>query len=128
MWFLVVKGFTFIPFTLAFYSLSTEAPFYLFYACWFMSSVGSTTWYGPVFATVQDLMPARIRSTGVAFLLLALRATLADGGWMLASGCLAAAGPHCSLSRPRAAKAGRPSTPVTRLTSRTSRPSFSAST
>jgi len=27
-----------------------------------------------------------------AFLLLALRTTLADGGWMIASGCLAAAG------------------------------------
>jgi MFS family permease len=34
--------------------------------------MGSTTWYGPVFATVQDLTPARIRSTAVAFLLLAL--------------------------------------------------------
>jgi MFS family permease len=72
MWFLVVKGLVFLPFTLAFYSLPTEAPFYLFYAAWFMSSMGSTTWYGPVFATVQDLTPARIRSTAVAFLLLAL--------------------------------------------------------
>ncbi|HEX4949526.1 MAG TPA: MFS transporter [Blastocatellia bacterium] len=72
MWFLVVKGLVFLPFTLAFYSLPTETPFYLFYVVWFMSSMGSTTWYGPVFATVQDFTPARIRSTAVAFLLLAL--------------------------------------------------------
>lgn len=72
MWFLVLKGVLFFPFTLAFYSLPVDAPFHLFYACWFMSSVGSTTWYGPVFATVQDLAPARIRSTAIAFLLLAL--------------------------------------------------------
>ncbi len=71
-WFLVVRGLVFLPFTLAFYSLPTETPFYLFYAAWFMSSMGSTTWYGPMFATVQDLTPARIRSTAVAFLLLAL--------------------------------------------------------
>ena len=72
MWFLVAKGLFFIPFTLLFYTLSTDTPFYLFYVCWFFSSLGSTTWYGPVFATVQDLTPPRIRSTAVAFLLLAL--------------------------------------------------------
>ncbi|MDX2033919.1 MAG: MFS transporter [Blastocatellia bacterium] len=87
MWFLVVKGLAFIPFTLAFYTLSTDAPYHLFYVCWFMSSLGSTTWYGPVFATVQDLTPARIRSTAVAFLLLALN-LLGTGLGPLVSGAI----------------------------------------
>lgn len=87
MWFLVVKGLAILPFTLAFYTLSTDAPFYLFYACWFMSSMGSTTWYGPVFATVQDLTPPRIRSTAVAFLLLALN-LLGTGLGPLVSGAI----------------------------------------
>lgn len=87
MWFLVVKGLCFIPFTLLFYTLSTETPFYLFYVCWFFSSLGSTTWYGPVFATVQDLTPARIRSTAVAFLLLALN-LLGTGLGPLVSGAI----------------------------------------
>ena len=95
LWFLVVKGLTFIPFTLAFYTLSTEAPFYLFYVCWFISSMGSTSWYGPVFATVQDLTPARIRSTAVAFLLLALN-LLGTGLGPLVSGLI---GDHVSLWR-----------------------------
>ncbi len=87
MWFLVVKGLFFMPFTLAFYSLPTETPFYLFYAVWFMSSMGSTAWYGPVFATVQDLTPARIRSTAVAFLLLALN-LLGTGAGPLVAGLI----------------------------------------
>lgn len=61
-----------MPFTLGFYTLLVEAPEQLFYVCWFMSNLGSVSWYGSVFATVQDLTPARIRSTAVAFLLLAL--------------------------------------------------------
>lgn len=87
MWFLVAKGLFFIPFTLLFYTLSTETPFYLFYVCWFFSSLGSTTWYGPVFATVQDLTPARIRSTAVAFLLLAIN-LLGTGLGPLVSGSI----------------------------------------
>ena len=87
MWFLVAKGLCFMPFTLLFYSLSTETPFYLFYVCWFFSSLGSTTWYGPVFATVQDLTPARIRSTAVAFLLLVIN-LLGTGLGPLVSGAI----------------------------------------
>jgi len=95
MWFLVVKGLCFIPFTLLFYTLATDAPFYLFYICWFFSSLGSTTWYGPVFATVQDLTSPRIRSTAVAFLLLALN-LLGTGLGPLVSGVI---GDHVSLWR-----------------------------
>jgi MFS family permease len=87
MWFLVAKGLCFMPFTLLFYTLSTETPFNLFYVCWFFSSLGSTTWYGPVFATVQDLTPPRIRSTAVAFLLLALN-LLGTGLGPLVSGAI----------------------------------------
>lgn len=72
MWFLVCKGLFFLPFTLGFYTLSVDAPGRLFYVCWFMSNLGSLTWYGPVFAAVQELAPVHIRSTAVAFLLLAL--------------------------------------------------------
>ncbi len=72
LWFLLIKEFLFFPFTLAFYALPVDAPFYLFYICWFLSSVGGASWYGPVFAAVQDLAPARIRSTAVAFLMLAV--------------------------------------------------------
>ncbi len=87
MWFLVANVLCFMPFTLLFYTLSTETPFYLFYVCWFFSSLGSTMWYGPVFATVQDLTPARIRSTAVAFLLLALN-LLGTGLGPLVSGAI----------------------------------------
>src|SRR5262249_43450941 len=84
LWFLVVEGALFLPFTLGFYTLRVDAPLYLFYVCWFLSSVGSTCWYGPVFATVQDLAPARIRSTAVAFLLLALNLIGTGGGPLIA--------------------------------------------
>ena len=70
LWFLVVKGLIFLPFIYGFYMLPAEGP--LFYLCWFMGSLQSTSWYGPVFATVQDLAPASIRATIVAFLLLVI--------------------------------------------------------
>ena len=43
-----------------------------FYAGWFLISLGSTTWYGPLFATAQDIAPVRIRSTTVALLMLVI--------------------------------------------------------
>src|SRR5262249_12242924 len=72
MWFLVVNAIVFLPFGIGFYTLPVKTPFYLFYVCWFMAALGALTWYGPIFATVQDMVPARIRSTALAFLLLAL--------------------------------------------------------
>ena len=70
LWFVIVKGLVFLPFLYGFYTLPPAGP--LFFLCWFMSSLHSTSWYGPIFATVQDLAPARIRATIVAFLLLSL--------------------------------------------------------
>jgi hypothetical protein len=34
--------------------------------------MGTTIWYGPLFATAQDLVPRRIGATSVAFLMLAI--------------------------------------------------------
>jgi hypothetical protein len=70
LWFLIVKGFIFLPFLYGFYTMEPAGS--LFFFCWFMSSLQSTSWYGPIFATVQDLAPVRIRATVVAFLLLSL--------------------------------------------------------
>ncbi len=69
LWFVVVKSFLFLPAVAGFYTLP-ESKF--FYFCWFLSSLQSTSWYGPIFATVQDLAPAKIRATIVGFLLLSL--------------------------------------------------------
>jgi MFS family permease len=68
LWFLIVKACVFLPVTLAFNLAPFNYTWYL--GIWFLSSFGSTMWYGPVFATVQDLLPAQIRGTAVAFLLL----------------------------------------------------------
>ena len=45
LWFLIIKGFIFLPFIYGFYTLPPAGP--LFFFCWFMSSLQSTTWYGP---------------------------------------------------------------------------------
>ena len=68
LWFLAVKALVALPFVLGFYTLPVDT--LLFYGCWMMSSLTSTVWFGPTFAAVQDLAPAKIRSTIVAFLLL----------------------------------------------------------
>ncbi len=53
-----------------FVSMPGDSAFFL--PAWFVTSLTGTIWFGPIFATVQDLVPVRIRSTVVAFLLLAL--------------------------------------------------------
>lgn len=70
LWFLVVKSLLLYPAVIGFYTLAPGTP--LFFLCWFCSSWSATSWYGPVFACVQDLAPAQIRSTIVAFLLLCI--------------------------------------------------------
>lgn len=70
LWFLVVKSLLLYPAILGFYFLTPGTPFHFF--CWFFSSWSATSWYGPVFASVQELAPARIRSTAIAFLLLCI--------------------------------------------------------
>jgi MFS transporter, Spinster family, sphingosine-1-phosphate transporter len=42
------------------------------YACWLITSAGTTAWFGPLFSAYQELSPAHTRSTMVAFALLVL--------------------------------------------------------
>lgn len=72
LWFLCVKAAVILPFTIGLYTLPIQAPFYLFWVCLFVATFGSLSWYGPIFATVQDLAPVKIRATAVAFLMLAI--------------------------------------------------------
>ena len=44
----------------------------LWYACWLLTSAGTTAWFGPLFSAYQELSPVRTRSTIVAFALLVL--------------------------------------------------------
>ena len=53
-----------------FYSITPGTP--LFYACWLLTSAGTTAWFGPLFSAYQELAPAHTRSTMVAFALLVL--------------------------------------------------------
>jgi len=53
-----------------FYSLTPGSP--LWYACWLLTSAGTTAWFGPLFSAYQELAPAHTRSTMVAFALLVL--------------------------------------------------------
>lgn len=43
-----------------------------FYVCFFVGAITLTLVFGPLFAAVQDLVPARVRSTTIAFLILCL--------------------------------------------------------
>lgn len=70
LWFLVFEVLLFGPFTLAFFMMPPDSIW--FAPAWFITGLGATLWFGPTFATVQDLAPARIRATIVAFLLLSL--------------------------------------------------------
>jgi len=54
----------------AFYTARPGTP--LFYACWLLTSAGTTAWFGPLFSAYQELAPAHTRSTMVAFALLVL--------------------------------------------------------
>jgi MFS family permease len=44
----------------------------LWYACWLLTSAGTTAWFGPLFSAYQALAPAHTRSTMVALALLVL--------------------------------------------------------
>ncbi len=70
LWFLFYKAFFIAPFAVGLYTLPIDAPYNLFYVCWSVATFSSLCWYGPIFASVQDLAPVRIRATAVAFLLL----------------------------------------------------------
>lgn len=70
LWSLVIMTvFLAIPAWL-FYSTTPGTP--LFYACWLLTSAGTTAWFGPLFSAYQQLAPAHTRSTMIAFALLVL--------------------------------------------------------
>ena len=70
LWFLALAQLVIGPPALAWYVLPTDSMF--FYVVWFFGSFAATGYFGPIFATVQDLVPARVRSTMVGVLLLAV--------------------------------------------------------
>lgn len=70
VWSLVLMTALFVPFGIGFYTLPPDSP--LFYVCWIMASAGTTAWFGPLFAAIQELSPPHARSTTVAFALLVL--------------------------------------------------------
>lgn len=53
-----------------FYSIAPGTPWW--YACWLVTSAGTTAWFGPLFSSYQELAPSHTRSTMVAFALLVL--------------------------------------------------------
>jgi MFS family permease len=70
LWSLVIMTvFLAIPAWL-FYTLAPGSV--LWYACWLLTSAGTTAWFGPLFSAYQELSPAHTRSTMVAFALLVL--------------------------------------------------------
>jgi len=68
LWFLAIAQLVIGPPALAWFALSTDSVW--FYVVWFVGSFAATGYFGPIFATVQDLVPARVRSTMVGVLLL----------------------------------------------------------
>ncbi len=69
LWLLVFGQFVFTPAGLALYLCNPESQAVPFYIGWALASMGSMMMYGPVFAAVQELAPARIRATAVAALI-----------------------------------------------------------
>jgi predicted MFS family arabinose efflux permease len=53
-----------------FYTMTPGTP--VWYACWLLTSAGTTAWFGPLFSAYQELAPTHTRSTMVAFALLVL--------------------------------------------------------
>lgn len=70
LWSLVIMTVFFAIPSAIFYTIEPLTP--LFYLCWFFTSAGTTAWFGALFSAYQELAPAAIRSTIVAFALLVL--------------------------------------------------------
>jgi MFS family permease len=69
------------PFGIIFLTASVDSG--VFYASWILVSFVSTAWYGTAFATVQEIAPAGLRSTTVAFLMLCFNVFgIALGPWV----------------------------------------------
>lgn len=67
---LILMTVFFVPIGLVFYSVAPGTP--LFYVCWFVTAAGTSAWFGPLFATIQELSPVHTRASTVAFALLVL--------------------------------------------------------
>jgi len=76
LWYLVVAQLVLGVPALTWYLFPADSA--LFYVSWFVGAIAATSFFGAVFATVQDLVPARLRSSVVGFLLLAIN-LLASG-------------------------------------------------
>jgi predicted MFS family arabinose efflux permease len=70
LWSLVIMTAFFAVPAWLFYRVAAGSP--LFYVCWFVTSAGTTAWFGPLFSAYQELSPEHARSTIVAFALLVL--------------------------------------------------------
>ena len=80
-WSLVMLTLFFVPFSVGFFLLPTSSP--LFYVCWFFSASSTVAYFGPVFSAIQELAPAHIRSSTVAFGLLVMNLLgVGPGPWV----------------------------------------------
>lgn len=70
LWSLVIMTAFFAIPTWLFYTIGFGTP--LSYICWFITSAGTTAWFGALFSAYQELAPGHLRSTIVAFALLVL--------------------------------------------------------
>ena len=70
LWSLVIMTVFFTVPAWIFYSMKPNGP--LFYACWLLTSAGTTAWFGALFSAYQELAPVHARSTVIAFALLVL--------------------------------------------------------
>lgn len=70
LWSLAAMTAFFTPIGLAFYSMTPGTP--LFFVCWFVTSAGTSVWFGPLFAAIQELSPSHTRSTMIAFAMLVI--------------------------------------------------------
>lgn len=70
LWSLVIMTAFFAIPTWLFYTIGFGTP--LSYVCWFITSAGTTAWFGALFSAYQELAPGHLRSTIVAFALLVL--------------------------------------------------------
>lgn len=76
LWSMAIAQVLLTPATLLFYL--SPAGSAAFYTGWVLSGLRATIWFGPLYASVQDLAPAHARATAVAFLMLAIN--LLGGG------------------------------------------------
>ena len=51
LWCLALMTAFFTPIGLVFYTLAPGTP--IFYLCWFLTSAGTSSWFGPLFAAIQ---------------------------------------------------------------------------